>query len=71
MFDKGSSPIICFVQPEWLESSLVVFLEEGSTTPSIKKKNVIVYCYSSCCLYCHRLGRTGVPCPPLCVLSGL
>ena len=33
--------------------------------------NVLVPCYSSCCLYCHSLGGTWVPCPPLHVLSGL
>ena len=33
--------------------------------------NLIVYFYSICCMFCHRLGRTGVPCPPLCVSSRL
>ena len=33
--------------------------------------NVIVYYYSSYSLSLHCLGRTGVPCPPLRVLSGL
>ena len=32
--------------------------------------NVIVYYYSSYSLSLHCLGRTGVPCPPLCVSSG-
>ena len=33
--------------------------------------NVIVYCYSSYSLNLHCLGRTEVPCPPLCVSSGV
>ena len=33
--------------------------------------NVIVYYYSSYSLSLSCLGRTGVPCPPLCVLSGV
>ena len=32
---------------------------------------VIVYYYSSYSLSLHRLGRTGVPCPPLRVFSGV
>ena len=34
-------------------------------------KNVIVYYYSSYSLSLHCLGRTGVPCPPLCVSFGV
>ena len=30
-----------------------------------------MYCYSSYFLSLHCLGRTGVPCPPLCVSSGV
>ena len=33
--------------------------------------NVIVYCYSSYSLSLHCMGRIGVPCPLLCVSSGV